>query len=68
VKNLKVKVYYPQLLIADTVGYTMKHKIPTTYTFPANGKWHTILTSPNGLSAFEIIGYAQGISGHGRYW
>lgn len=37
------------------------------FTLPADGEWQTILTELDGLSAFEIIGYAQGSPKTGKY-
>ncbi len=45
----------------------MKEQKLNHYTLPADGKWQTILTDLDGLSAFEISGYAQGIKGTGKY-
>lgn len=45
----------------------MKNKKKPDFTLPANGEWQTILTELDGLSAFEIIGYAQGSPTTGKY-
>ena len=45
----------------------MKEQKPHHNSLPADGKWQTILTDLDGLSAFEISGYAQGIKGTGKY-
>jgi len=34
---------------------------------PANGLWQTLISNLEGLSAFEIIGYAKGTPESGRY-
>lgn len=45
----------------------MKKQKTNSFILPANGEWQTILTELDGLSAFEINGYAQGIKGAGKY-
>lgn len=45
----------------------MKKQKNNSYTLPADGEWQTILTGLDGISAFEITGYAQGIQGSGKY-
>jgi len=45
----------------------MKKEKSNAYTLPADGEWQTILTELDGLSAFKIIGYAQGSKSTGKY-
>ena len=37
------------------------------YTFPANGKWQTLLSDLKGISTYEINAYSQGVKGQGKY-
>jgi len=53
--------------VSDRLQQYMKKQKTNSLTLPADGKWQTILIDLNGLSAFEIIGHAQGTKGGGRY-
>lgn len=45
----------------------MKEQKTDSYSLPANGEWQTVLTDLEGISAFEVIAYAQEKPGAGKY-
>ena len=45
----------------------MNEQKSNPYILLANGEWQTLLPNLEGLSAFEIVGYAQGCKGEGKY-
>ncbi|MGB0840326.1 MAG: hypothetical protein ACPGXL_09310 [Chitinophagales bacterium] len=56
-----------QLSVNGAIGMRSRVGTYAAGTVPGDGKWHTILQDLKGSNAFEIMAYAGGAKGRGKY-